>query len=92
MRIFRYLIALLTIAVLVPAGAMAAPAAFTTLDESEFGPLFYDASGTNLQDHSVTIAPGRPSASITRSAWGRTTSGSSPSVCSRVPARRPQAR
>ena len=59
MSIFRYLIAVLAVFALVaPAAASAAPGAINVVDESEFGPLFYDASGTNLQDHSVTVAPG----------------------------------
>ncbi|HET6547694.1 MAG TPA: ThuA domain-containing protein [Solirubrobacter sp.] len=61
MSIRRYvsLFILLAVAALAaPAGAAAAPGSFIAADTEEFGPLFYDSSGTNFQDNVVNILPG----------------------------------
>mgnify|MGYP001262154368 CR=1 FL=1 len=57
-RLFSLFAVLAVAALAAPAGAAAAPGKFTVVDESDFGPLFYDASGTDLLDNQVTISPG----------------------------------
>ena len=51
-------LAALALACAVPATASAAPGTIRAADDLNLGSLFYDASGTDLEDTSVTVNPG----------------------------------